>query len=47
MGDNDTAAPGMFDLQGKAKHAAWLKNKGMDKAAAQAAYIDVVKRLQT
>ncbi|KAI8912418.1 acyl CoA binding protein-domain-containing protein [Gorgonomyces haynaldii] len=46
VGDNETPAPGMFDLQGKAKHAAWLKLKGTSKADAQAQYIALVKKLQ-
>jgi diazepam-binding inhibitor (GABA receptor modulating acyl-CoA-binding protein) len=46
IGDNTTAAPGMFDLQGKAKHAAWLGNKGKSKEQAQKEYIDLVHSLQ-
>ncbi|KAI9318889.1 acyl-CoA-binding protein [Zopfochytrium polystomum] len=56
VGDNDTPRPGMFDLQGRAKHDAWTKNKvsvptvpacpGMSKEDAQAKYIAYVKELQ-
>jgi diazepam-binding inhibitor (GABA receptor modulating acyl-CoA-binding protein) len=46
VGDNATPVPGMFDLQGKAKHSAWLKLKGTAKDAAQQQYIALVKKLQ-
>ncbi|KAH6571201.1 hypothetical protein BASA50_010621 [Batrachochytrium salamandrivorans] len=47
VGDNTTAAPGMFDLQGKAKWGAWEKVKGTSKEDAQKKYIALVKQLQT
>ncbi len=47
VGDNETARPGMFDLQGKAKWDAWTKLKGMAKTEAQEKYIELVKDLQT
>ncbi|EGF82364.1 hypothetical protein BATDEDRAFT_86602 [Batrachochytrium dendrobatidis JAM81] len=45
-GDNTSACPGMFDLQGKAKWSAWEKVKGTSKEDAQAQYIALVKQLQ-
>ncbi|TPX36257.1 hypothetical protein SmJEL517_g01461 [Synchytrium microbalum] len=47
FGDNETAKPGMFDLQGKAKWDAYTKCKGMSKEAAQAQYIVVVTKLRS
>ncbi|KAJ3275075.1 hypothetical protein HK104_003962 [Borealophlyctis nickersoniae] len=47
VGDNDTPRPGMFDLQGRAKHDAWTALKGTSKEAAQQQYIDLVKSLQS
>eukprot|EP00842_Homolaphlyctis_polyrhiza_P004097 jgi/Hompol1/4689/HPOL_000032-RA len=46
VGDNSTPAPGIFDLQGKAKWSAWDKLKGTSQADAQAQYIALVKSLQ-
>ncbi|XP_049866869.1 acyl-CoA-binding protein homolog [Pectinophora gossypiella] len=40
VGDADPAnKPGMLDLKGKAKYAAWEKKKGTSKEDAQKAYI--------
>ena len=36
---------GMFDLKGKAKHAAWLKKKGVSQADAEVQYIALVAKL--
>ncbi|KAJ3348680.1 hypothetical protein HDU83_001083 [Entophlyctis luteolus] len=46
VGPNNTAAPGLFDLQGKAKWEAWngVKNLSQDEAKAQ--YIAFVTVLQ-
>ncbi|CAF0789638.1 unnamed protein product [Didymodactylos carnosus] len=46
FGDVNTAKPGMFDLEGKAKWDAWNKNKGMSKEEAEKNYIQLVKQLQ-
>ncbi|RKO89988.1 acyl-CoA-binding protein [Blyttiomyces helicus] len=46
VGDNETARPGMFDLQGKAKWDAWTAVKGTAKEAAQAQYIELVESLK-
>ena len=45
IGDCNTSAPSMFDLKGKAKHSAWLENKGMDKEHAMKRYIKKVEKL--
>ncbi|EST36429.1 acyl-CoA-binding protein [Streptomyces roseochromogenus] len=42
-GDNDTDAPGMFDLTGKAKWNAWNELRGMSKEQAQERYIQIAK----
>ncbi|KAJ3044790.1 hypothetical protein HDV00_000667 [Rhizophlyctis rosea] len=47
VGDNDTAKPGLLDLQGRAKWDAWTALKGTSKADAQAQYIALVKSLQS
>ncbi|KAL2915650.1 acyl-CoA-binding protein (ACBP)/diazepam binding inhibitor (DBI)/endozepine (EP) [Polyrhizophydium stewartii] len=46
VGNNTTAAPGMFDLQGKAKWSAWKKFENLSKEEAQTKYIELVKQLQ-
>lgn len=46
FGDNTTAAPGMFDLKGKAKWNAWTAKKGKSKEEAQAAYVALVEELK-
>ena len=46
MGDNDTAKPGMFNLQAKYKWDAWNKRKGMSQEEARTEYIAVVEGLK-
>ncbi|KAL1923755.1 uncharacterized protein VTP21DRAFT_8735 [Calcarisporiella thermophila] len=45
-GDNDTAAPGMFDFKAKYKWNAWNDLKRMSKEDAQAEYIKLVEELK-
>ena len=45
VGDVAGKAPGMFDLKGGAKHAAWTKNKGMTAEEAKMAYVKYVDKL--
>ncbi|CAH8497621.1 unnamed protein product [Schistosoma turkestanicum] len=45
VGDNNTSAPGMFDLKGKAKWNAWNGRKGMCKEEAKNLYVNKVKSL--
>ncbi|KAI7829676.1 acyl-CoA-binding protein [Gamsiella multidivaricata] len=45
VGDNTTAAPGMFDLKGKAKHNAWTEKKGLSQEQAEKEYIALVAQL--
>ncbi|KAF9088345.1 Acyl-CoA-binding domain-containing protein 1 [Mortierella sp. AM989] len=45
VGDVSGPAPGMFDLKGKAKYAAWEKIKGTSSADAETKYIALVKEL--
>lgn len=46
VGDNNTAKPGMFDLTGKAKWAAWNDKKGLSADDAMKAYIEQVEKLK-
>merc|ERR1711936_698251 len=46
VGDCNTTRPGMLDMKGKAKWDAWDKKKGMEKAAAEAEYIELVEKLK-
>ncbi|WP_079102833.1 acyl-CoA-binding protein [Streptomyces sp. TP-A0356] len=43
VGDNDTAAPGMFDLTGKAKWNAWKELGGMSQNDATLKYIETAR----
>lgn len=43
IGDVNIDRPGMFSFEAKSKWDAWEKNKGMDKAAAEAAYMEEIK----
>ncbi|PXX61471.1 acyl-CoA-binding protein [Nocardia tenerifensis] len=43
VGDNDTSAPGMFDLTGKAKWNAWNDLKGMSQDEATSNYIQIAR----
>ncbi|PAA46090.1 hypothetical protein BOX15_Mlig011452g1, partial [Macrostomum lignano] len=45
VGDVNTARPGMLDFKGKAKWDRWNDKKGTSKEAAQAAYIELAKRM--
>jgi acyl-CoA-binding protein len=44
-GDAASDRPGFFDFVGTAKHAAWMRLRGMDRASAQSAYVALVRRL--
>lgn len=44
-GDCDGKRPGMFNMVARAKYDAWAKRKGMSKADAQQAYVDLVESL--
>jgi len=44
-GDVAGKRPGMLDIQGRAKHDAWGKRKGMGREAAMEAYVELVDRL--
>ncbi|KAJ2485911.1 acyl-CoA-binding protein (ACBP)/diazepam binding inhibitor (DBI)/endozepine (EP) [Coemansia sp. RSA 2050] len=44
-GDNTRARPGMFQLEARHKHDAWLRSKGKSKVAAQKEYTEVVAEL--
>jgi diazepam-binding inhibitor (GABA receptor modulating acyl-CoA-binding protein) len=44
-GDCTTEAPGFFDFTGKAKHEAWVKNKGISKQDSMRKYIKKVKSI--
>ena len=44
-GDCISEAPGFFDFTGKAKHEAWVKNKGVGKSDAMRKYIKKVKSI--
>ncbi|GCB68332.1 acyl-CoA-binding protein [Scyliorhinus torazame] len=46
VGDVNTARPGMFDLQGKAKWDAWDGRKGTSKEEAMKMYIAKVQELK-
>ncbi|ORX49925.1 diazepam binding inhibitor [Hesseltinella vesiculosa] len=46
VGDNDTAAPGMFDIKGKAKWNTWNAVKGTSQEDAEAQYIALVESLK-
>jgi len=46
FGDNETAKPGVFDIQGKYKWEAWNKKKGISKEEAQASYIAYVENIK-
>lgn len=45
-GDVNGKKPGMLDLVGKAKYAAWEKLKGMPTEEAMQAYVDKVNELR-
>ncbi|MFN2194525.1 MAG: acyl-CoA-binding protein [Anaerolineales bacterium] len=45
-GDASGKRPGMFDVVGRTKYDAWAALKGLDQAAAQQQYIDLVHELQ-
>ncbi len=44
-GDVSGPKPGMLDLKGKAKYAAWTKEKGKSQEKAMAEYVTFVKKL--
>ncbi|KAJ1819876.1 acyl-CoA-binding protein (ACBP)/diazepam binding inhibitor (DBI)/endozepine (EP) [Coemansia sp. S610] len=44
-GDNTAPRPGMFQLEAKYKHDAWLGNKDKSKETAQKEYTDLVAEL--
>ncbi len=44
-GDVSGPKPGMLDLKGKAKYAAWSKEKGKSQEKAMGAYVALVKKL--
>lgn len=44
-GDVSGPKPGMLDLKGKAKYAAWTKEKGKTPEKAMSAYVALVKKL--
>jgi diazepam-binding inhibitor (GABA receptor modulating acyl-CoA-binding protein) len=44
-GDVHGKRPGMMDIKGRFKYDAWASKKGMGNDEAQAAYIELVKRL--
>ena len=44
-GNCTTEAPGFFDFTGKAKHEAWVNNKGVEKQDAMRKYIKKVKSI--
>ncbi|KXN72564.1 acyl-CoA-binding protein [Conidiobolus coronatus NRRL 28638] len=44
VGDNNTSAPGMFDLTGKAKWNAWNDIKGLSQEDATAKYIEIANK---
>ncbi|PAV72829.1 hypothetical protein WR25_19000 [Diploscapter pachys] len=44
-GDNTTAAPGMFDLKGKAKWNAWNEKKGKSQDEAKKEYVELAENL--
>ena len=44
VGDVNIEAPGMFQMEAKAKFNAWTSKKGMSKSDAEAAYIALVKK---
>ncbi len=44
-GDNITSKPGMFDIKGQFKWAAWKDKSGMSKDIAMQKYIDLVAAL--
>lgn len=45
-GDISGKRPGMLDMVGRAKFDAWAALKGMDRAAAQQQYIELVNSLK-
>lgn len=45
MGDNNEAAPGVFQMEKKAKHNAWASVKGTKKEDAQKQYITLAEGL--
>jgi acyl-CoA-binding protein len=45
-GDASGKRPGMLDMVGRAKFDAWSALKGLDRAAAQQQYIDLVNQLK-
>ncbi len=45
-GDATGKRPGMLDLIGRAKHDAWTSRRGMDRAAAMQAYVELVGMLE-
>ena len=44
VGDNNTPKPGMFDLTGKAKWAAWDEKKGTSAEEAMQKYIEEINK---
>jgi len=46
VGDNNTAEPGMFSFEGKAKWKAWNEHKGKPKDQAEKEYIAEVEALK-
>merc|ERR1712088_416325 len=46
VGDCNTDKPGMLDVKGKAKWEAWNGKKGLDKQAAEAAYVALCGELK-
>ena len=47
VGNNNTDAPGFLDFKGKAKHNAWLINKGSSTYDAEVKYITLVNEMIT
>ncbi len=45
-GDASGKRPGLLDPVGRAKFDAWTARKGMDRAAAMQAYVELVQRLR-
>ena len=45
-GDVAGARPGLLDLRGRAKHDAWAGRRGLSKAEAMQAYVELVAELE-
>ena len=45
VGDVTGSRPGMLDFKGRAKFDAWSERRGMAKAVAMQAYVELVQRL--